>query len=110
MGRFVSSVEDLALTRFAISPLWELVSSLLALRDPAHAALHVPRLRTIGGRLYGLELERAAALAPPRGYTPDFLVPLPAGPLGDIGDDLAALRATSAGRTASRTGARAGLV
>jgi hypothetical protein len=29
-----------------------------------------------------------------RGYTPDFLVPLPSGPLGDIDDDLAALRAT----------------
>ena len=31
---------------------------------------------------------------PPRGYSPDFLVPLPSGPLGDIDDDLAALRAT----------------
>jgi DNA-binding transcriptional ArsR family regulator len=92
--RFVFSVEDLARTRFAISPMWELVHSVLALRDPSHAALHLPWLRSLSGRLHGLALERVAALNPPRGYTPDFLVPLPTGPLGDIGDDLAALRAT----------------
>lgn len=45
MVRFVFSVEDLALTRFAISPMWELVHSLVALRDQSHAALHVPWLR-----------------------------------------------------------------
>jgi DNA-binding transcriptional ArsR family regulator len=94
MVRFVFSVEDLALTRLAISPMWELVRSVLALRDPAHAALHLPWLRSLSGRLHGLELERVAALNPPRGYTPDFLVPLPSGPLADIADDLAALRAT----------------
>jgi len=92
--RFVFSLEDLALTRFAISPMWELVRSVVALRDPSHAALHLPWLRSLSGRLHGLALERLAALNPPRGYTPDFLVPLPSGPLGDIDDDLAALRAT----------------
>jgi hypothetical protein len=92
--RFVFSLEDLARTRFAISPIGELVSSLLALRDPAHAALHLPWLRSVSGRLSGLALEQAVALTPPRGFTPDFLAPVPAGPLGDIADDLAALRAT----------------
>ncbi|MFL5863112.1 MAG: DUF5937 family protein [Solirubrobacteraceae bacterium] len=96
MVRFVFSVEDLALTRFAISPMWELVTSLLALRDPSHAALHVPWLRSVSGRLSGLALERALAVTPPRGYSPDFVVPLPTGPLGDIAEDLAALRATPA--------------
>jgi DNA-binding transcriptional ArsR family regulator len=94
MVRFVFSFEDLALTRFAISPMWELVHSLLALRDPSHAALHVPWLRSLSGRMDGLPLEPAVALTPPRGYTPDFLMPVPAGPLGDIAHDLAALRAT----------------
>lgn len=94
MVRFVFSFEDLALTRFAISPMWELAHSLLALRDPSYAALHVPWLRSLSGRMHGLELERAVALTPPRGFTPDFLVPVPTGPLGDIGDDLARLRAT----------------
>ena len=96
MVRFVFSLEDLALTRFAISPMWELVHSLLALRDPSHAALHVPWLRSISGRLNGLALGPAVALTPPRGFSPDFVVPLPSGPLGDITDDLAALRATPA--------------
>jgi DNA-binding transcriptional ArsR family regulator len=92
--RFIFTVEDLALTRFAISPMWELVRSVLALRDPSHAALHLPWLRSLSGRLHGLALERVAALNPPRGYSPDFLVPLPSGPFSDIDDDLAALRLT----------------
>jgi DNA-binding transcriptional ArsR family regulator len=94
--RFVFSLEDLALTRFAISPAWELVHSLLALRDPSHAAIHVPWLRLVSGRLGGLLLEPAVALIPPRGYSPDFVLPSPAGPLGEFADDLAALRATPA--------------
>lgn len=101
MVRFVFSVEDLALTRFAISPMWELVHSLLALRDPSHAALHVPWLRSLSGRLQGLPLERAAALTPPRGYSPDFVMPLPRGPVSDIAEDLAALRATPVARIRS---------
>ena len=96
MVRFVFSLEDLALTRFAISPMWELVHSLLALRDPSYAALHVPWLRSLSGRLQGLALEPAVALTPPRGYTPDFLLPAPTGPIGDLADDLIALRATPA--------------
>jgi len=96
MVRFVFSVEDLARTRFAISPMLELVHSLVALRDPAHAALHVPWLRSLSGRLDGLALEHAVVLLPPRGFTPDFLTPPPSGPLGSIEDDFAALRATSA--------------
>ncbi len=101
MVRFVFSVEDLSRTRFAISPMLELVHSLLALRDPSHAALHVPWLRSLSGRLQGLPLERAAALHPPRGYSPDFVLPLPDGPLGHISDDLAALRATPVARIRS---------
>jgi DNA-binding transcriptional ArsR family regulator len=92
--RFVFSVEDLVRTRFAISPMWELVRSLVVLRDPAYAALHVPWLRSLSGRLDGKSLAGAIALLPPRGYTPDFLTPPPAGPLGSIADDLAALRDT----------------
>jgi DNA-binding transcriptional ArsR family regulator len=96
--RFVFTVEDLARTRFAISPIYELVHSLVALRDPSHAALHVPWLRTLSGRLDGLELTRAVALIHTSGYVPDFLFPPQAGPLGDLEEDLAALRATPAAR------------
>ncbi|HKE79098.1 MAG TPA: hypothetical protein VKB54_07310, partial [Solirubrobacteraceae bacterium] len=95
MVRFVFTVEDLARTRFAISPMWELVQSLAALRDPSSAALHVPWLRSLSGRLDGLALERVVELTPPRGFNPDFITPPPAGPVGSIEDDLAALRVTS---------------
>jgi DNA-binding transcriptional ArsR family regulator len=99
--RFVFSVEDLARTRFAISPIWELTHSLMALRDPSHAALHVPWLRTLSGRLDGLALTRAIVLLHEQGYVPDFLFPPPARPLGSIEDDLAALRATPLARIRS---------
>lgn len=99
--RFVFTVEDLARTRFAISPMFELVRSLLALRDPGHAASHVPWLRSLSGRLQGLDIERAVALLPPRGFTPDFIVPLPRGPVGSIEEDLDALRATRAAQIRS---------
>ena len=94
MIRFVFSVEDLARTRFAISPMWEAIRSLVALQDPSSAALHLPWLRTLSGRLGGLALEPVVALIPSRGYMPDFLTPPPDGPLGRIADDLDALRRT----------------
>jgi len=92
--RFAFTVEDLARTRFAISPMWEAIRSLGALRDPSYAALHMPWLRGLSGRLGGLALEPVVVLIPPRGYAPDFLTPAPAGPLGRIDDDLATLRRT----------------
>lgn len=94
MIRFVFSVEDLARARFAVSPMWEAIRSLVALQDPSTAALHVPWLRSLSGRLTGIALEPVVALIPPRGYMPDFLTPPPSGPLGRIDDDLDALRRT----------------
>ncbi len=84
----------MARTRFAISPLYELARSLQALRDPSRAALHLPWLRSISGRLDGLDLRPVIALVPSQGYTPDFLTPPPEGPLGDIDAELARVRAT----------------
>jgi len=98
MVRFVFGVEDLARTRFAISPMLELVESLLALRDRETAAVHVPWLRSLSGRLDGIELERAVALVHRTGYMPDFLAPPPRRPVGDVEEDLAALRATPVGQ------------
>jgi hypothetical protein len=94
MVRFVFGVDDLARLRFAISPTWELSRSLLALRDPSMAALHVPWLRSLSGRLGGIALEPVIALNPTSGYSPDFLNPPPSGPLGDVAEDLAAMRRT----------------
>jgi hypothetical protein len=36
------AAEDLAHTRFAISPLWEAVASVRTLHDPGAHALHLP--------------------------------------------------------------------
>ena len=94
MLHYVFSVEDVARLRLAISPAWELVHSLTALREPSLAALHVPWLRSLDGKLGGLDLRRAIALVPAKGYSPDFLTPPPSGPIGDPAAELAAIRAT----------------
>jgi hypothetical protein len=92
MIRFEFSVEDLARMRFAISPTWELARSLLALRDPATAALHLPWLRGLSGRLGGLDLRPVVALITPKDYMPDFFTPAPESPIGDIAADLERVR------------------
>ena len=84
----------MARTRFAISPMWELAHSLQALRDPSRAAVHLPWLRSLSGRLGDLDIKPLVALIPTTGYTPDFLTPPPAGPLGEIEAELAAVAAT----------------
>src|SRR3954453_14627657 len=107
-------IEDLARTRFAISPPWgggggggrraralspsgEAVASLRLLLDPCRAALHLPWLSELrDGRLGDLDLRAAAAMLPAEGYIPDFLTPPPTGPLGEFEGELDTVRATSA--------------
>ena len=89
------SVDDLAQTRFAISPMFELASSLRALRDPARAALHVPWIREALPIATRLDLAGAIALTPPEGYMPDFLTPPPSSPLATIEEELELVQATS---------------
>src|SRR4051794_23117879 len=97
MVTFEFGVEDLARTRFAVSPMWELVQSVRALVDPAQAAPHLPWLAELkDGRVAGLDLAAAVALVPAHGYIPDFLTPPPDSPLADFDDELAQVRATSA--------------
>lgn len=96
MISFGFSLEDLARTRFAISPMWELVTSLRVLRDPARAALHLPWVREALPIARGLGLEGALALTPPEGYMPDFLTPPPSGPLASFEGELELVRSTSA--------------
>jgi DNA-binding transcriptional ArsR family regulator len=88
-------LEDLARTRFAISPMWEAVASLRLLLQPSRAAMHLPWVSELrDGRLSGLDLRAAAAMLPPRGYIPDFLTPPPSDPLVEFADELEAVRAT----------------
>jgi DNA-binding transcriptional ArsR family regulator len=89
---------DVARIRFAFSPLFELVMSLIVLRAPASHALHLPWVRATRPLAVGLDLSELFALVPVRGDTADFLAPPPASPLPDFTEELAAVRATPPGR------------
>ncbi|MFJ2777290.1 DUF5937 family protein [Kitasatospora sp. NPDC087315] len=91
------SVNDLAQTRFAVSPLWEVVTSLRALATAPVPALHRRWAEQVRPRLVGAGLERGrlAALVPATGHLPDFLNPTPAGPSPALADELTAITATA---------------
>src|SRR6185437_11115219 len=88
MVRFELGVEDLAWTRFSISPLAETVHSLLAVSDPSYHALQLPWLRSVRPRLDSIDTGLLLALVgPTRGRErflsgpsralADFLTPRP---------------------------------
>ena len=87
--------DDLLRTRFAISPLFELVGSVRVLRDPGAHSVHLPWVREARARLEGLDYALLEALDPGHGpYAPDFVAPPPRTPLPDVGEELARVRAT----------------
>jgi hypothetical protein len=92
---FVLGVEDLADTRFALSPLHETVLSLRVLRDPSLSALHLPWRRAVLGRLGALDTELLMSLVAIRRTLPDFLTPRPAGFAPAFEEELAVVRQTS---------------
>ena len=63
-------------------------------RDPSTAALHLPWVQEVRGRLADLDLLPLLALLPPAGYVPDFITPPPRSPLDRIEDELERVRAT----------------
>jgi DNA-binding transcriptional ArsR family regulator len=77
-----------------VSPSWELVASLILLRHPEKGGLHVPWMRRIAPDLREMDLGLPLSLVSGTGYIPDFLTPPPAGPLTDIGEELALVRST----------------
>ncbi|WP_432753195.1 ArsR family transcriptional regulator [Streptomyces sp. JL2001] len=96
------SVRDLAQTRFAVSPMWEvgpscrLLFSGAAGTHPVHrawAAQVRPRLAAAG-----LDRGWLAELVPPSGYVPDFLNPAPPGPGATLGEELARILTAPADR------------
>jgi DNA-binding transcriptional ArsR family regulator len=92
--------EDLARSRFAVSPLWELVHMLRLLAQPADACedrglvtwLSAARVR-YQSLCQETEVDVILALQPP-GYGTDFLSPVPADMSTTIEDLLAQVRAT----------------
>ncbi len=90
--------EDVARIRFAISPVLELVLSLVVLRAPARHSLHLPWIRWARSQLDDLKLEELLALIPVEGITADSLTPPPTTPRPDIAEELDIIRQTSPDR------------
>src|SRR4051812_43200715 len=94
MTTFVFGLQDLASTRFAISPMWELVSSVRALRSISEDALLLPWFERVRPELRRLDLAALLALPPRHGYIPDFSSPPPTSPLADFEEELELVRST----------------
>jgi DNA-binding transcriptional ArsR family regulator len=88
-------VEDLADTRFAISPLAETVYSLWALHDPKPHAIHRPWLRFAHCRLRALDPDGVLPALIGMRALPDFLTPRPTSFAPTFGTELAVVRATA---------------
>ncbi|MFI9586416.1 ArsR/SmtB family transcription factor [Streptomyces sp. NPDC052236] len=95
MISFVLGVEDLADTRFTVSPLNETVLSLRVLRDPGLSALHLPWRRSVSGELDALDTGLLMSLVAARHTLPDFLTPRPASFAPAFDEELAVVRQTS---------------
>jgi hypothetical protein len=95
MITFELGVEDLADTRFALSPLHETVLSLRVLREPQLYALHLPWRRSVLSQLAGLDAALLMALEGQTRALPDFLTPRPPSFAPAFADELAAVRQTS---------------
>ncbi|MFF2955840.1 helix-turn-helix domain-containing protein [Kitasatospora sp. NPDC057965] len=95
---FELGVEDLADTRFALSPLQETVLSLRVLREPGLSALHLPwrraALRAIG-ELDSFDGGLLVSLVAERRTVPDFLTPRPPVFAPAFEEELAAVRRTT---------------
>ena len=91
--------EDLTMSRFALSPLWELTHALRLLANPPGAPVLRPWLVRARDQYRALAREAdiavILALNPP-GWGADFLAPVPAGVSTTIGDLLDQVRSTPA--------------
>jgi DNA-binding transcriptional ArsR family regulator len=90
------SADDLARTRLACSPLWELVESLRVRQDASALVVHGPWASDSAERLDGFPLDELLMLVPLHAYIPDFLTPPPEQPLPAIDDELERIRSTPA--------------
>ncbi|MFB7356325.1 ArsR/SmtB family transcription factor [Streptomyces gardneri] len=93
------SAADLAQTRFAVSPMWEVVTSFRLLSrhpDTTGTSPHRRWAAQVRPRLVRAGLDRGwlAALVPAHGYLADFLNPTPTGPFPTLDAELDAIRRT----------------
>src|SRR3954466_2007796 len=109
MIRYRFGHEDLLRTRFALSPLFEVVWSAHILRRPERAPLHGPWVADARECLAHVDwapLDWAANGYGDYGYVPDFITPPPATPIADLDGELARVRATPPERVAREVGWR----
>ena len=71
------STIDIGRIRFALSPMWEAVTSVRALSTATPNGLHAGWLRQVRPSLTELDLDLLTTLVRPAGFIPDFLVPAP---------------------------------
>ncbi|GAA4990721.1 DUF5937 family protein [Actinopolymorpha pittospori] len=88
--------DDISRIRFAISPVWETVTSVRSLTGNASASggMHRAWARRVAPRLRQVDLALLSALIPPDGYIPDFLTPAPSRRTSTFDAGLAAVAAT----------------
>lgn len=99
LAELAFSAGDLAQMRFAVSPLWEVVTSFRRLlNDGAVSPVYRPWAEQVRPRLAAAGLDRGwlAELIPPKGYVPHFLNPAPAGPAPALAAELAGVLAAAA--------------
>jgi DNA-binding MarR family transcriptional regulator len=91
-------VGDLAQTRFALSPLFETLAGLRALRNPGRHGLHLSWVRWAQARLAERSLPLPTLwpplVEPP--WLPEFLLPAPSTRLPSIAEETGRLQATTA--------------
>jgi DNA-binding transcriptional ArsR family regulator len=86
---------DVAYTRFAFSPLWEVVASVLVLKGELGRDIHARWTAQATERLAHLDWRLLSDLVVPHARViPGFVCPPPTSPLPDLDTELAALRAT----------------
>jgi DNA-binding transcriptional ArsR family regulator len=94
------SAQDVALTRFAYSPVWELIASVRVLRAPGQHPIHRPWIDQVRQRVAATrtDLTLLAELVPANArIIPAFLAPPPRTTTPDLDTELAAIHAVQPG-------------
>ncbi|SNT38139.1 regulatory protein, arsR family [Asanoa hainanensis] len=93
VAELVFSASDLAETRFAVSPMWEVGTSFRLLRSGGSHPVHQRWLDQVRPRVAAAGLDRGwlAELIASSGYVPDFVNPAPDGPSATLDQELSGI-------------------
>ncbi|MEV0805694.1 ArsR family transcriptional regulator [Micromonospora sp. NPDC050200] len=98
MSQLRFETADVAGVRFAVSPVWETVSSFWALEDPVRHAVHLPWIdrarRVLRRPEVAVRVRPLTELTRPRRWLPDFLTPPPTRPDVEFDEQLDQIAAT----------------